>query len=74
MDLRETKRRVWTESTFLGQGPVPGSCEHGNKPSCSMEVGNILPDEQLSTFKITTHRVFYNNNNNNNNNNNLSSS
>jgi len=30
------------DSSDLGQGPVIGSCEHGNKLSCSIEGGEFL--------------------------------
>jgi hypothetical protein len=33
MDLREAELRMYRlDSSSLGQGPVVGSCEHGNEP------------------------------------------
>jgi hypothetical protein len=32
------------DSSASGQGQVAGSCEHGNKPSCSIKCSEILAD------------------------------
>jgi hypothetical protein len=34
--------RCGLDSSGSGQGPVAGSCEHGNEPSGSIKVGEFL--------------------------------
>jgi hypothetical protein len=34
--------RCGLDASDLGQGPVAGSCEHGNEHSCSIKVGEFL--------------------------------
>jgi hypothetical protein len=37
MDLRETVEMCGLDLSGFGQGPVAGSCEHGNEPSGSIK-------------------------------------
>jgi hypothetical protein len=34
--------KAWTGCTWLGQGPVAGSCEHGNELMGSIKGGKFL--------------------------------
>jgi hypothetical protein len=42
MDLREIGWESRLDSSGSGEGPVAGSCEHGNETSGSIKAGNFL--------------------------------
>jgi hypothetical protein len=40
---------VWHEFNWLSTGPCGGSCEHGNRPSASIQGGEFF--DHLSDFQ-----------------------
>jgi hypothetical protein len=50
MGLKEIRLRVWIDSSGSGQGPVAGSCEHGNEPSRSINCGEFV--DQLNACQL----------------------